>query len=86
MTAKETSSASLDNSLAFYLVSLIGTAILIGVLIFLLAKQGKDRRDAVWEVKVGGEGFDPFSDLNDRADDPSDKRDDDDGGDDVFRF
>ena len=84
--AKETSSASLDNSLAFYLVSLIGTAILIGVLVFLLAKQGKDRRDAVWEVKVGGEGFDPFSDLNDRADDPSDKRDDDGGGDDVFRF
>lgn len=84
--AKETSSASLDSSLAYYLVALIGTALLIGALLFLLLRQGKDRRDAVWEVKMEGEHFDPFADLRDRVDEPSHKGDDGDDGDDVFRF
>ena len=82
--ASETSSHSLDNSLAFTLISLIGTALLIGLLIFLLVKQGKDRREAVWEVPHDPfDGADPFAELHEKN---SSHSSDDDDGDDVFRF
>ncbi len=84
--AGETSSASLDNDLAFYLVSMIGTAILIGVLIFLFVKQGKDRRERVWEVPHADDR-DPFEEFGGRIeDDRSDEGDRSGSDDDVFRF
>ena len=82
----EVSSASLDNDLAFYLISLIGTAILIGVLIFLFVKQGKDRREAVWEVPHDAYRG-PFEEFGGRIDDESSDDGEDSGSDDdVFRF
>ena len=82
----EVTSASLDNDLAFYLISLIGTAILIGVLIFLFVKQGKDRRETVWEVPHD-EYRGPFEEFGGRIDDNSSDDGEDSGSDDdVFRF
>ncbi|MBO4473028.1 MAG: M28 family peptidase [Clostridia bacterium] len=86
--AKETSGADLNSDLAYYLISFIGIAALLAFFIFLILRQGKDRRDVVWEpAKSSDRSADPFEELRsddarDAGDPPSDS--DDDG--DVFRF
>ncbi len=91
--AGETSSKSLNSSLAFYLISFIGTALLFGFLIFLYVKQGKGRREGVWEVKwdvrPGDDPYEEFRDgeapTSDAPQKPDEEKDGDDN-DDVFRF
>lgn len=89
--AGETSSKSLNSSLAFYLISFIGTALLFGFLIFLFVKQGKDRREGVWEVSFTARpDDDPYEEFRDgeapRSEEGKKPDDDKDDKDDVFRF
>ncbi|MBO4478851.1 MAG: M28 family peptidase [Clostridia bacterium] len=86
--AKETSSVGLNNSLAFYLVSFIGMALLIFCLIFLYAKQGKDRRDTEWTPNLNGENAAPYEEFHGEkgTEEPGDAPSDEDDEDDVFRF
>ena len=87
--AKETSGADLDSDLAYYLISFIGIALLIAFFVFLILRQGKDRRDVAWKSASvqSDDSADPFKELRSEggrdADDPP--SDSDDGGD-VFRF
>ena len=71
---KETSGADLDSSLAFYLITFIGIALLIAYYVVLILKQGKDRKQTVWENPDRPQGSDPFeesrSDTGSRTEDP----------------
>jgi len=93
--AKETTSMSLDNDLAYYLISFIGIGLLMIVLVILFLKQGKDRREEIWEATLlDARGDDPYIEFHEvRNDDAHDDHGDDDKGDhdddhddDIFRF
>jgi len=87
--ASEISGADLDSDLAYYLITFIGIAAVLVFLIVLILRQGKDRRDVVWEplVKPTEKQEEPFeelrSDEGDGADAPPSDSDDDG---DIFRF
>ena len=92
----EVSGTSLNSSLSFYLISFIGTALLFAWLIILYVKQGKDRRENVWEAsfKNGPDG-DPYEEFRggetpfDNVKNPENNENSansDDDNDDVFRF
>jgi len=89
----DVSGADLDSALAYYLITFIGAGVIILLFVLLIVKQGKDRREEIWENGTrGSEGQTaevPPSDTNPfREFDPYDdsvKKDADDG-DDVFRF
>jgi len=95
---KDISGADLDSSLAYYLITFIGAGVIIALFILLIVRQGKDRREEVWEDR--SEGADeqeteapstyksPFSefDPNDGSSDDEDRDGGGDGGNDVFRF
>ena len=62
--------------------------LLIFCLIFLYAKQGKDRRDTEWTPNLNGEKAAPYEKFHGEkgTDEPGDAPSDEDDEDDVFRF
>ena len=92
----EFSATSLNNSLGFYLISFIGTAVLFAFLIILYVKQGKDRREEVWQPSFKNDpDEDPYEEFRRGTGTPIDPKtpeDSDDSAlppddnDDVFRF
>ena len=73
--AKETTGADLHSTLAYYLITFIGSAVFIAVFLWLIFKQGKDRRERVWKVTItASRKDDPFEEL--RTQDPSRGEDD----------
>ena len=92
--AREITGTSINSSLAFYLISFIGTAVLFAAMIIIIVKQGKDRKDNVWQPSVNGApGEDPYEEFRGREEgaskenENSEEKDDfNDKNDDVFRF
>ena len=85
---KDVSGRDLDNSLAYYLIVCIGAVLMIALFILLIVRQGKDRRETVWEETrtvppSPTDGQSPFSEFDEGKTQPppADKDDDD-----VFRF
>ena len=90
---KEVSSKSLNSDLAFYLIVFIGTVVLAALLIILLTKQGKDRREAVWDASFEQRQENPYEEFRNNPPqgdvfEPKEQepKKDDDDNDDVFRF
>lgn len=87
--AAETSSADLSSDLAYYLIMAIGSVAIIAFFVYLILKQGKDRRDVEWQPTFTApdrsESADPYEELRSDDDPRRDDDDRDDGGD-VFRF
>jgi len=91
--AKEKSGKDLDSSLALYLITFIGSAILIGLFIFLILKQGKDRKEEVWDKAFNpyeDKPADPFDEFRSEGEPeapkelpPEEKQEDED---DIFKF
>ena len=86
---KEVSGADLRSPLAYYLILFIGAGVVILLFILLIVRQGKDRREQVWEgafrtpeEESPREGS-PFEEFEGEKNQDPPK---DDGEDDVFRF
>lgn len=86
---KEVSGADLQSPLAYYLIIFIGASFVILLFVLLIVRQGKDRREQVWEdafrapeEESSREGS-PFGEFEEEKKEDPPK---DDGEDDVFRF
>lgn len=82
--AKDVSGADLENELAYALINFIGGAAAIAFLLIFFLKQGKDRKDEVWQEAFEKKEPSPFSEFGGDASEPPRSADDPD--DDVFRF
>ncbi len=81
---KEISGADLDSKLAYALITFIGGAAAIAFFLLLMFRQGKDRREEVWQETFERKDIRPedvFPDPEEKKEEPSDRNDDD-----VFRF
>ncbi|MBP5404885.1 MAG: hypothetical protein J6Y74_02945 [Clostridia bacterium] len=86
---KEVSGADLQSPLAYYLILFIGAAVVILLFVLLIVRQGKDRRERVWEDAFRAPEEDapdedsPFEEFEGEKKQDPPKADDED---DVFRF
>ena len=90
----ESTGADLNSDLAYYLITFLSAAAVIIGFIILIVKQGKDRREEVWEGSFGQNEQEqppvesptennPFAEFNGEDSDSKEQSNEDD---DVFRF
>ncbi|GEM_PF-2544389 len=86
-SAKDVTGADLNSRLAYLLILLIGGAAVIAFFVVLILKQGKDRKEKIWENSFDTpreSRSDPFSDFSEEEKKSEEEKSDRD--DDVFRF
>ena len=73
----QVSGAALDSSLAYYLITFIGLGLVFAFLLILYIKQGKDRKEVIWDAafdanQSNDDPFDEFREDGGDRGDPSD--------------